>query len=288
MNPYPVITRNTVLICVLFAVLFTVVIIAKHELLFRPQVVLCDVGQGDAILIQLEGSIDILIDTGPDELVLDCLDNHIPFYDRHIEVLIITHPDFDHFGGSKSVLRLYTLGTLVTPAVGRNTPAFVEFRKLLDKHNVSITFLFQGDTLSFQNLKMTAFWPPVPFMQKTTQADPSEFPLPKQEPNNYSLVLLAKTENMNLLLTGDIHEDLLETIVGQIGDIDVLKVAHHGAANGLNARILDTLKPEVALISAGKNNSYGHPHKEVIDLLKSRRVDLYRTDHDGEFIMKIP
>lgn len=288
MNPYPVLTKTLLLLCIAFAIVYTFVIGVVHFFFFSPSLIMCDVGQGDAFLLQLDSSMDILIDAGPDSSVVHCLNNHIPFFDRQIELVIITHPDFDHFGGMKSVLRSYTVHTILAPAVGRDTAAFVEFSGLVKEKKIQYQSLQSGDILSFSSGEMHVFWPPHSFIEKNTVPTETGYKKPLLEANDYSLVFVFSLHGEKILFTGDIHEKLLTGIVDDIGDISVLKIPHHGAKNGLNNQILSVLQPEKALISSGEKNRYGHPHSAVIELLKNHRVDLIRTDHGGEFIMKIP
>lgn len=288
MNPYPVLTHAVAFVCIGFALLYTSVIFTKEFFFFQPIFVMCDVGQGDAFLLRLEGGIDVLIDTGQSDAVLDCLDSHIPFYDRSLEFVIITHPDFDHFGGFTSIIHLYTVGTIFSPAVDRDTAAYVDFKRHVKEKNIPHRFLFQGDYLQFPHVEFTVFWPSAQFISQNVLASETGQRLPVVDANDYSLVFLVETGKKKILFTGDLHEHLLETIAPAIGDITHLKVAHHGARNGLNESILQSLRPETAFISAGKKNRYGHPHSDVIELLKNRRVDLLRTDHGGEFVMKLP
>ncbi len=110
------------------------------------------------------------------------------------------------------------------------------------------------------------------------------------DPNEFSVVVFLTYGNFNALFTGDIGKNISEVVAGnfqlQSNTIEYLKVPHHGSKNGLSSRLLDIVNPEVAVISAGKNNSYGHPHKEILKMLGEKDIRILRTDEMGNVVVE--
>ena len=234
----------------------------------KLHVVICDVGQGDAIFIRTPNGSDILIDAGPDDKVLQCLSKNMPFWDRTIEIAILTHPDADHVTGFIDVAKRYKLISFYTSNVKTNTTVYTQFLKTLEDYEIKQNFLWQGDKFRFKDgLIMETLWPTNDWEGLTT--------------NSFSVASLLTYKNFKVLLTGDLDAQQLERIDDLAGDIDFLKVPHHGSRFGLTSGIIDILSPEIAAISVGKN-SYGHPTQFILDLLKSKNIKTLRTDKDGE------
>jgi len=234
-------------------------------------IVACDVGQGDAILIQHKDD-QILIDGGPDNKVLDCLGRYMPFWDRRIELVVLTHPDSDHISGLLDVFDRYEVDTFFTNDMTK--PVFGgELVELLESKVGGGTKYLQPTT-SNQHLRLGLIYLDILHPYETFEDSKS---------NNYSIVSLLRYGNFEALFTGDIENRISDklSVVSSIQNIEYIKVPHHGSKNGLSQKLLDTTKPEVAVISVGKN-SYGHPHSEVIKLLSERNIKILRTDEEGD------
>ena len=285
MNPYPVISKKLLIGCTLFVLVSLMIWQLSHYVFFMPKIVFCDVGQGDSALMQVSRTFDILIDAGPGRKVLDCLNKHIPYFDRTIELVIITHPDFDHFGGMLHVLPMYKVNTIAMPPIHRDIESFQKMQQLILSSNTTIVHFYFGDTVTVDSAILDFYWPPQELFQLNPETNSSS--ASSMQPNDLSIVFLLSYNNERILFTGDLHVDYLENITQHIGKITTLKVSHHGAKNGLSEQIVDHLKPNKAVISVGEKNSYGHPHTNVLEILKSRHVDLYRTDHDGSIIFNL-
>ena len=253
-------------------------------------VVICDVGQGDAIFIRTPQGSDILIDSGPDDSVLSCLGKHMPFWDRTLELVLITHPHADHFTGLFSVLKAYKVKAFATEDLENKTLGFGELMKMIKNQDISTRFVFAGDKFRLKDgVMLEIVGPTKEFLSQTspggTIGESKEFG---------SILTLIKYENFSALLTGDSQsEELKEAIQsfdfapfgaaqGKQGKIAILQVPHHGSKTGLNADILDFLQPKLAVISVGAKNKYGHPTRFTLDLLKSVNIKVLRTDQDGE------
>lgn len=220
------------------------------------------VGQGDATLIS-SGDYQILVDGGPDKSVLTELDNIIPFYDKKIETIILSHPHADHLIGLNYVLSRYEIERIYLSGVAHNTPEFETFITTINRKAIATEIVSSGDVLELDKGKVEFFWPE----QKTKL---------KNDLNDSSLVFLYTFNENNLLFTGDASAEILSNIGWEIGDIDVLKVSHHGSIDGTSAALINILKPELAVIHVGNDNSFGHPSQKVLNILQG--VKVLRTD----------
>ncbi len=254
--------------------LLSLLILALFSLPDRNiHVVVCDVGQGDAILVTY-GTIQMLVDGGPDKRVLDCLGRHMPFWDRRVEVLVNTHPQLDHFGGFIDVLKRYRVDILARPEVDGQGAEWGKFMGEIREMGVTEKKIATGDTIRYSNLHFNILNPQVGYVGTDL--------------NEYSVVGNLSFGSFDVLLTGDIIPPVIDGI-GGIRPVEVLKVPHHGSKNGLTKTFLEKSSPKLAVVSVGKKNSYGHPHKELLEMLRVmgeiRGMMVMRTDLDGEIEM---
>lgn len=237
--------------------------------------VACDVGQGDALLI-IEGSKQILIDGGPSNKVLSCISKYVPFWDRELEVVVLTHPDADHATGLVEVFKRFQVGHFVSNGQSKNTGVYSALVNLVDASGAKKSAVKQGDRLVYGKLSFDVLYP--------SQAPPAS-KAAERDANNYSVVLKLSYGEFDALLTGDI-EDAASDFVSESYDlrgIEYLKIPHHGSKNGLSESLLTEVNPQLAVISVGKN-SFGHPHPEVLELLKNTKI--LRTDEVGNIIVE--
>lgn len=236
----------------------------------KVHVIACDVGQGDAILIIYKTN-EVLIDGGPDNSVLDCLSRHMPFWDRKLEMVVVTHPQSDHFTGLIEVFRRYEVDLFLSNSV--DNPGNRGYQLL--KNEVGSRAIRTINPATGQRYRLGLIYldvlnPPEAFVSK--------------ELNDYSIVLKMTYGNFKAIFTGDIEGNMDDQLLrnGLLEDVNYLKVNHHGSKNGLTKPILEILRPEVAVISVGKDNKFGHPHKETLDLLESYGIKVLRTDQLGD------
>ncbi len=237
----------------------------------KLHLVFCDVGEGDAVLIY-QGSTQVLIDGGPNQAVLNCLANHLPFWDREIEVVVATHPDADHITGLIDVIERYDVKQFVVNSVGKETAVYEEFKRVVLEEKASVYFPKEGDKIDLEVIRLSVLWPES--QEKVLGAMTGE-----REVNETSVVLLLSYGDFDVLLPGDISsrvESLLD-----LKDVEVLKVAHHGSKYSTSEEFLKESRPELAVISVGKNR-FDHPTEEVIDKLRELGIETLRTDEDGE------
>lgn len=235
-----------------------------------------DVGQGDSIFIQAENGSQVLIDGGPDDAVLARLGEVLPFYDRAIDIIILTHSDADHINGLVEVAKRYSVGLALESGVASSSAAYIEFRSLLSKQNTPVVSAVYGQKIYLDNnfvLSVVAPW------EKGGGA--------AVKTNNASIVARLDYGEASFLFTGDIEaatERKLSFLSGSELDVDILKVAHHGSKTSSIEEFLKVASPQAAIISAGKNNRYGHPNPEVVSRIHSHGVQIRRTDLEGTIV----
>ena len=226
-----------------------------------------DVGQGDAALIQCDGHY-MLIDGGPSDassiLYTILKQKNI----TALDAVIATHPDADHIGGISGALNFASTDVCFSPVTEYDTRQFRSLLRYLKRHNLSITVPKAGESFKLGSAEVEIIGP-------TTVPDDS---------NNSSIVTRITYGETVFLFTGDAEEDEEKAIsrAGYSVDCDVLKVAHHGSAYSTKNAFLKKAGPQIAVISCGKDNSYGHPAKEVLERLSTAGVELYRTDLQGD------
>lgn len=271
----------------------------------KLHIVFCDVGQGDAAYIRTPNNQDLLIDGGPNDKVLECLGRHMAFYDRTIDLVMLSHPQKDHLQGLIPVLERYTVNNFVIGNVGNQTEGYQKLQLLLQKKNIPIRNLYMGDVFSMGEVKFKVLWPDRewvlgkiqqcsndPMLQCDYRAiqrissgsGPAVLGMTTSEDlNSFSYYLHLQYKEFDALFTGDgdskIQPEILKSAI--LPDVEVLKFPHHGSKYGILAEFLDKIKPEEAVISVGKN-SYGHPTKEAIELLSNKAIKIKRTDLDGD------
>ncbi|WP_252225464.1 ComEC/Rec2 family competence protein [Clostridium sp. ZBS2] len=227
-----------------------------------------DVGQGDSELIQVDNK-NILIDAG-------CNDSKALNYLKSIGInkldyVIVTHPHEDHIGGMTSVINNFEIGEFYAPKVNHTTKTFENMVKSLQNKCLKITAPKVGDTLTIGNATMQFLAP---------NSDKYE------DLNNYSIVTRLKYGNKAFIFTGDAESLSEGEILAKQLDIqsDVLKLGHHGSYSSTSNEFLNKVNPKYAIVSCGKNNDYGHPHKETTDKLNKKGIEIFRTDTNGTII----
>jgi len=235
----------------------------------QPRIIVCDVGQGDAILAEYK-NIQILFDVGPDnKKVLTCLGDHMPFWDKTIEAVVLSHGDSDHVGGLDDVLKTYKVDNFFT-----NGYLDEEIEQKISSEKIS-----QNDIVSLSLFDFEVVWP-------------EENPEKQEDGNENSVagILRVKNSDWSMFLTGDMESDAEQKLVWRkilIDPVMVLKVSHHGSKTATSQELLDVIKPETAVISVGKSNRFGHPTEEVLERLKNIGSEVKRTDEEGEIVLEI-
>jgi competence protein ComEC len=246
----------------------------------RLVVTALDVGQGDAILVEGPRGGRLLLDGGPDpDRLLTVLDRHIPPWDRRIDLVVLTHPHEDHVAGLAMLLARYRVNGIAENGMLGAGPGDAAFRERMSAMGVVTGRLAAGDRLSFDGIRADVLWP-------IRHEVPATAPSDGRRVNDTSVVLDLRFGQRRMLLTGDIEDDvdprLLERGVADDGQLDVLKVAHHGSGSATSDAWLDALRPRIAMISSGTDNRYGHPAQRTLERLERRGARVLRTDLDGD------
>lgn len=271
--------QQTIILFVLVFVLSMILQIVGSPFFFpwqeRPlRVWALNVGQGDAIFIQFPGGEQLLIDGGPDDSILAKLGSLLPPWDRTLDAILLTHPDADHVTGLVSVLDRYRVSTVYETGARAHTPPAQAFVDRLTMEGAEYEPLQTGDRLEIAGVSVTVLWP--------DESQEGRYP---EERNIFSINLFIEYGDASILLTGDAEASVEEIVGPRAGDIDVLKVGHHGSLTSTSWSFLEHTKPEIALISAGRDNPYGHPHPVIVERLHEHGTTVYRTDLHGDLLV---
>jgi len=285
------------------------IVFFRSFFLTKTRIVFCNVGQGDSAYIRTVDNIDILIDAGPSKSVLYCLGKYMPFFDRTIELVLLSHPQKDHYGGLIHILDRYKIEKLVTIPVDNTGTSFDLLKKQIAKEKIMIYDAYSGDRIRLgKSNQITFLWPNRDFL--STNVIPKRN-LPHQnrgqvlgindtnvDLNYFSQVFLFKQNSLDVLFTGDIDFTQIEKLnFGPYlqaklqeelsGNLEILKVPHHGSKHGLNNQFLKLADPQVSVISVGKKNSYGHPAKEILDIYKALDKKYLTTKDEGDIVIEV-
>lgn len=236
-----------------------------------------NVGQGDAFFIETPKGHQILIDGGPGSAIIEKLSREMSFWDRTIDLIILTHPEKDHLAGLIEVLKRYKVENILWTGVVRDTAEYREWKKLIEEERAKIFIAQTGQKIIVPtkpgNVVLDIFYP---FENLEGQFFKNS--------NDTSIVSKLVFGENSFLFTGDAcYKTEGELIDGGVnGDADVLKIGHHGSKTSTSGEFLKMVSPQIAVISAGKGNSYGHPHKEVLEVLAKYGIRILRTDELGD------
>ncbi|MFH2105249.1 MAG: ComEC/Rec2 family competence protein [Parcubacteria group bacterium] len=234
-----------------------------------------DVGQGDAVYIRTPAKQDILIDGGPDNSVLAKLGQAMPFYDRQIELMILTHPHADHLDGLVDILQRYEVEQVLYAGVEYKSAAYDEWQKLIASKNISTKIAQSGQTVKLGEAKIDILFPDHDMKEKTIK-----------NLNNSSVIGRLNFGQHSFLLTGDAEQEVEKSLLDQFpSDMlksDVFKAGHHGSDTSNTKDFLATVKPEIAVISVGEDNKYKHPANSTLQTFDELGIKLFRTDQDGD------
>ena len=245
------------------------------------EVTFFDVGHGDAIFIEIPSSgggvYQILIDGGPDDTILEKLGQEMPFWDRTINLIILTHPSTDHLNGLLMVLERYKVNQILWTGIKVRGSKYREWLELIAKENAEIFIAQAGQRIKLgENVYLDILNPIENLKGQEIKGG--------RAINNTSIVARLVYGEDSFLFTGDIEKqaekELLEREV--FLDSDVLKVAHQGSRTSNSKEFIEAVSPEIAVIQVGKDNPFGHPHPEVLQTLEQFGAKILRTDIHGD------
>jgi len=234
-----------------------------------------DVGQGDALYIESPTGTQILVDAGPPRKIISALSRVMSPFDRSLDAIIITNPDQDHIGGFADVLGTYKVGYVLEPGTINDSKTYQTLREKIQKDNIPNFLAKKGMVIYLGGGAVI------------------EILFPDQDVSNWdtntgSVVAKLTYGETSVMLTGDATTDTEKMVLAENSiehlDIDILKVGHHGSRTSTGDGFVKATTPMYALISDGKGNKYGHPHKEVLDTLGQFKAKVLRTDLLGTII----
>lgn len=227
-----------------------------------------DVGQGDSSLAILPGGIKVLIDGGPmNGRAQQELEKILPLQDRYIDLIMVSHPQLDHFGGLLDIMRNYRIGAVLTSGFGSESQYWKEFEKMRIENKIPKVEIAQGDQIIYGDSRFIILWPGHINQMKDL--------------NEVAIGTILESNGMRAFFGGDLGREQ-EDDLARLYDVnvDILKVSHHGSKFSSDSGFLKEASPLFSIIEVGKN-SYGHPTKEALARLASVNSQIYRTDRDG-------
>ncbi|TFB08195.1 MBL fold metallo-hydrolase [Candidatus Atribacteria bacterium MT.SAG.1] len=242
------------------------------------EVTFFDIGQGDAIFIRTPYKSQILIDGGPNSMILGKLAEEMPFWDKTIDLIILTHPERDHIAGLLSVLESYNVKRILWTGVVRNTSQYDKWKEMIEKENAEIIIANNSQKIKIGNVFLDILYPFESLEGKEIKNS-----------NDTSIVSRLSFGNNSFLFTGDATKVLENKIISNCKETencelnsDVLKVGHHGSKTSTSKEFLENILPDIAVILSGKDNPYKHPHEQVLKNLEELGINILRTDQKGD------
>lgn len=226
-----------------------------------------NIGQGDSIFIESPTGTQVVVDGGPDKAIMKEISKVMPWYDRHVDMLVVTNPDKDHFEGFIPLLDKYSVDVEMEPGTVAGSGAYAVLQNKFKNKKVARVIARRGQIV---DLGGGAFLQ-ILFPDRDVSG---------LDTNNGSIVMKLVYGKTSVLLTGDSPiaiEDYLISIDGENLKSTILKAGHHGSRTSTSDEYVKMVSPEYAIISAGKDNKYGHPHKETLDILAKEKVPVLGT-----------
>jgi competence protein ComEC len=248
-------TGKYILLALLLAtVLLALAVVTRSQA--DPEIVFLDVGQGDAILIQ-QGTTQILVDGGPGSLVIEKLGEYMPFWDRTIELVIMSHAHADHYLGLIDVFRRFQVNNFMWSGVEEHAADFSYLMELVAAENCSVLLGAANTDMKMDSVVLDVLYP----------FSVSDFELaPPENLNNSSLVIKVIGPNLVVMLTGDAETEIEALLVDHNLDLaaDILKAGHHGSKTSSSEIFIRAVAPRQAIFCAGADNKFNHPAAAIV------------------------
>ena len=242
------------------------------------EIVFLDIGQGDATFITFPDGTQMLVDCAVDARILEALGRVMPFYDKTIDYVLITHPDKDHYGGCIDVFDRFDVGDIIYTGKEKENVFYHAFLDAVHEEDEEYTKIEREREWKFGSASALFLYPDHDVVGG------------EESSNDTSIVLKISYAGTAVLLTGDAEVPLEKKLIEEYGnelDVDILKVGHHGASTASSEEFLNVVTPKYAIISAGVDNSYGHPTARTLKKLERVGASIWRTDLQGDILLTI-
>ncbi len=232
-----------------------------------------DIGQGDAIFIEGPNGNQVLIDGGPDSKILEELGQTMPFYDKDIDLVVVSHPHADHLAGLMNVLDRYEVKNIIEAKEEYRSPEFKLWKDKVQDENANNVEAIRGTLIDLGNGAYLKILHPFQSLAGTSTT----------KPHDDVVVMMLEYDSMKVLLTGDMEKKVEDKLIlsGADLDADILKVGHHGSKTSSSDNFIKKVTPQLAVIQVGAKNKYGLPSPEVLKRFEDSGIKYYRNDLDG-------
>jgi len=232
-----------------------------------------NVGQGDSILIKTPFGQSILIDGGPDSSVIEELSKNLDWWDKQIDLMILSHPHDDHVAGLNEVLKRYKVEKILYTGVIHDSPSFIAWLELIKDQKIPLVIIDRPQTIYLSdNCELEILYPLESIIGKTVD-----------NLNNSSIVSKLDCQDKTFLFAGDIEEETEKELTSKNIDLNaqVMKASHHGSDTSNSEEFLEAVNPEIVVIQVGEKNSFGHPSRRVLKRFERIGAQIFRNDLNG-------
>ena len=264
----------TFLVASLLVIVILLIFTNHQDQSSQLEIVFLDIGQGDSILIKTPYNQQILIDGGPDNDVVYELGKNLPFYDRDLDLVILTHPHADHVAGLVEVLKRYDVKKVLHTGVLHTSPDYLAFLETIRDKKINHEIIKGQQDIHFApDLKLEILYP---FNDLGGQK--------VENLNNSSIVTRIVYQNFKAIFTGDAEQEEENELINSGFNLqaDILKAGHHGSNTASSDAFLKAVNPESVIIQCGLDNDFGHPHLRALKRFKTNNIEVYRTDQQGQ------
>ncbi len=264
------------------------------------KVIFFDVGQGDSIFVETPNNKQILIDGGPDRMVLEKLNQRLDTWDDYIDVVVLTHPHADHVAGLINVLKSYHVGEVWLTGIVYTSAVYQQFLNLIKQKNIPTKIIYACGINNLNKNKETNITQPA--CSNNIEIEENTrfkilYPLKNltgtrvDNLNNSSIVMRLDYGKHKVLFMGDAEKPVEKELINHFDTFEfksnILKVGHQGASDASSQEFLELIKPDIAIISVGADNSYGHPSLRIIRRFERLGSNIFRTDKGGNIELLI-
>ncbi len=238
----------------------------------EDKIIFLDVGQGNSVLIKEKNGVNILIDTGNNKKATESLKKELGFFDKNLDIIFISHFDYDHAGLLPYFLENYNISVIFYNGIeGEDSALFKEIKRTSLNKGILMKKVYAGKEILINEIKIKIFYP-----FKNLNID-------NLDSNNSSLVMKIELKDLKILLTGDLEKKIEDFLIDFYKDkikADIFLAGHHGSKNSNSEYFLKKLKPKIMIISSGENK-YGHPHFETLERAEKEKIKILRTSEIG-------